>query len=421
MAKLFVDIGPLRRFPAFRSLWIGYAVRQLGAQLTVTTVIYQVFAITHSNLDVGLISLAQLGPAIVAPIIGGAIADAIDRRKLLSITAVLIAVCTVGLALNSIGGHPMLWPMFLCSAATWGLAGIDAPTRTAVMMTLVDRESILSTIVLRQLLAQVSLVAGPAFAGLLIAIFSRSLSIVYWIDVASTVAALQAVLRLPALRPTDGGRKFSIGSIVEGFRFVKSREVIGACFIADLNAMVLGMPVSLFPYMAFVHFHGGPKSFGLLTAAPAVGALLGAIISGWTNTVKFTGRAVLLAIALWSVAIIGFGIAPWLWLGVITLVIAGWADAVSALFRSTILQLEVPDRLRGRVSSLQSAVVQSGPRLGNTEAGVVAALANAQISIVTGGLGCLIGILIIARLMPRFSTYNMESATGLDEIATASS
>lgn len=415
MSRFFIDLGPLRRFPYFRMLWTGYAVRQLGAQLTTTTVIYQIFVLTHSNLDVGLLSLVQLGPSLLFPIVGGAIADAVDRRKLLAVMAVLLALCPLGLALNSTGGHPALWVIFVLSGASSGFAGIDGPTRTAVTMNLVDRESIVGANVLRSLLADISSIAGPGIAGVLIALFHGRVAQVYWIDVGSTAIALQAVVRLPPLLPGSGGRKFSLNSIAEGFRYIQSRQVIQGCFVADIIATTLGEPVSLFPYMALMHFHGGAMAFGLLSAGPAIGAGLGGLVSGWTGRVRRQGRAVLVAVAIWGAAIVLFGFAPWLWLGIIAIALAGWADATSVVFRSTILQLEVPDRLRGRLSSIETAVVTSAPRLGNAEGGLVAAVSSAPIAIYTGGLACIVGIAIMAKLMPRFATYDIASATGLDK------
>ena len=416
VSRHFVDITPLRRFPQYRRLWTGYAVRQLGAQLTVTTVIYQVYTITHSNLAVGYISLAQLFPAVLAPMVGGAIADAMDRRKLLVITAVLMALCAVGLALNSLGTHPMLWPLYVLSGASWGLNGIDGPTRTAVQMALVDKESFVAANVLRQLLQQISLVAGPSVAGLLIAALSPHLDWVYWIDVISTLGALQAVLRLDPLPPQGGGRRFSLSSIQEGFAFLRGRRIIQACFYADLNATILGLPTSLFPYMAFTHFHGGAKTYGLLMAAPGIGALLGSVLSGWTARVMHQGRAVLLAIGIWGAALAAFGVVPWLGAGVVLVGIAGWADVISATFRNTIIQVETPDQLRGRLTSISSSVVQGGPRLGNLEAGLVAAVSSAPISIVSGGLGCVAGAFLLARFIPQFSKYSLATAVHEEKI-----
>jgi len=405
-ASIFVDLGPLRRFPDFRRLWVGFGLRQFGTWLTVTTVVYQVFILTRSNVAVGLISVAQVVPGVITPVFGGAIVDAVDRRRLLVVTALLLSVSSVALALNALGGHPALWPLYVCSGATWALTGIDTPTRTAVLITLVDRDSYIAANVLRQALSQLGQVAGPAIAGVLIATFSHDIAAVYWIDVAVTLAATRSVLRLPALGAAGG--RFSLSSIAEGFAFLKRRQVIQACFLADINATLLGLPTSLFPYMAFVHFHGGARTFGLLTASPGIGALLGATVSGWTQRVRYQGRAVLIAVVVWGLAIAAFGFVPWLAAGVALLAIAGWGNAVSAVMRNTILQAETPNRLRGRLTSLQSISVQIG-RLGNAEAGFVAALSNAQLSIVSGGLGCILGVLAIARFMPAYARYRLDA------------
>jgi MFS family permease len=336
-----------------------------------------------------------------------------DRRKLLFITAVLIALTTTGLAVNCLSNHSSLLALYLCSAVTWGLNGIDTPTRTAVLVTLVDRDSYIPANVLRQSLNQITMVAGPAMAGVLIAVFSHDIDIVYWIDVVSTLAALFFVLRLPPL-PAVHGTKFGLASVKEGFTFLRGRRVVQACFITDINATLLGLPTSLFPYMAAVHYHGGAMTFGLLTAAPGIGAVIGGLVSGWTVHVRYQGRAVLIAVVFWGFAIAGFGVVPWLWLGVILLAIAGWANAVSALMRNTSIQVETPDRLRGRLTGLQSISVQMG-KLGNAEAGLVATLSSAQISIVSGGLGCVLGVIAVARFIPSYARYRLDSKEGSSE------
>jgi MFS family permease len=414
VAKLFIDTGPLRRSRAFRRLWTGYVFRQLGAELTATAVIYQTYVITHSNLDVGLVSLAQLGPAFCVPIVSGAITDAVDRRKVLVVTAVMIGGTTAGLAINAASSHPALWPVYLCAAVIQGLNSVDSPARAAVIPQIVDRDSLVAANALAQLLWQLSSMVGPGIAGVLIAGTHGDISLVYWIDVGSTVMALQAVIRLPAMRPSEGGRRFSLSSIAEGFRFLSGKQVIQGCLWADWLATVLGEPVSLFPYMALVRFHGGPQAFGLLTAAPAIGAALGSLLSGWATRVRRPGRAVLYALLAWGAAIVAFGVSPWLWLGVVTVALAGWADAVSVLFRTTIMQLEVPDRLRGRLFSIQAAVVVSGPRLGNVEGGFVAAASSAPLAIVVGGIGCLVAAAGLNWRMPGLARYELDTPGELE-------
>jgi MFS family permease len=410
--RVLANVAPLRH-PHFRRLWLGYLVSQTGSQLTVVAVAYQVFQVTHSSLDVGLVSLAQVAPAIVGPVLAGPLADAVDRRKLLLVIQVLLACASAGLAVNAMSPVPALWPLYLLPALIAGLAGADNPTRVALMMNLVDRDAYVSANVLRQSVQQVALVAGPAIGGILLA--ASGARVVYWADVASFGASIAALLRLGRTPPVDGATRFGLEAIVEGFRFLRGRQAIQGCFVADLNATILGMPTALFPAIGLLSFHGGARAVGYLYAAPGVGALLGTVLSGWAVAVRRPGRAVVLAIAAWGVAITAFGLVPWLGLGLVLLAIAGAADVISAIFRSTILQLEAPDRLRGRLSSIQTAVVTTGPRLGNAEAGLVAGLSSAQVSVVSGGLGCLVGIAVIGKLMPAFLNYRIAPAVTTDE------
>jgi MFS family permease len=387
--RLLIDLGPLRQSQAFRRLWGGYLVTTLGSQLTVVAIPYQVFKLTHSSLDVGLVGLAQITPVLAGSLFGGSIADAVDRRRLLLVTQLSLAACSVGLALNSSGGHPALWPLYALSALGSGVASIDTPTRSAVLATLVGRPMFASANALWQLLFP-----------------------------ATFAVSFLAVASLPALRPPGGGTRFGLRSIAEGLRYLKGRPVLQGTFVVDLNAMVLGMPRALFPALALVRFHGGAATVGLLYAAPGAGALIGALLTGWVVMVRKQGWAVLIAVAVWGAAIAAFGLAPWLAVALVLLALAGAADVVSAVFRGTILQLEAPESLRGRLSSVHTAVVTGGPRLGDFEAGAVAAVSTPQISVVSGGLGCLVGVGIVAWLMPRFARYDTTDTEGLGAPST---
>jgi MFS family permease len=305
----------------------------------------------------------------------------------------------------------VLWPLYALSALGSGVASIDSPTRSAVLATLVGRPMFASANALWQLLFQVGQVAGPALAGLLLG--QVGIASVYWIDAGTFAVSLLAVASLPALRPPGGGTRFGLRSIAEGLRYLKGRPVLQGTFVVDLNAMVLGMPRALFPALALVRFHGGAATVGLLYAAPGAGALVGALLTGWVVMVRKQGRAVLIAVAIWGAAIAAFGLVPWLAAALVLLGLAGAADVVSAVFRGTILQLEAPESLRGRLSSVHTAVVTGGPRLGDFEAGAVAAVSTPQISVVSGGLGCLVGVGLVAWLMPRFSRYDTAEAEGL--------
>jgi MFS family permease len=373
----------------------------------VVAIPYQVFRLTHSSLDVGLIGLAQIVPVLGGSLFGGSIADAVDRRLLMIITQLSLAACSIGLAVNSFGGHPALWPLYALSALSSGIASVDSPARSAVLATLVGRKMFASASALWQLLFQVGQVAGPAVAGLLLG--QVGIDSVYWIDAATFAVSLAAVVSLPSLRPPGGGTRFGMRSIAEGLRYLKGRPVLQGTFVIDLNAMVLGMPRALFPALAFARFHGGPATVGLLYAAPGAGALIGALLTGWVSAVARQGRAVLVAVFIWGAAIAAFGVVPFLALALAMLAIAGAADVISAVFRNTILQLESPEALRGRLSSVHSAVVTGGPRLGDFEAGVVATLSTPQVSVVSGGLGCLVGVGLVSLLMPRFANYDTRN------------
>jgi len=405
-AGYFVDISPMRRFRDFRRLWFGLVLAQIGAQLGIVAASYQVYRITGSSLDVGFISLVQLVPSLFGSLIGGSIADAMDRKKLLIITETSMALCTAGLAFNARGPHPSLVMIFLLAGLSAGFSGVDGPTRSAMLMATVDRDSFVAANTLRQLMIQVAVIVGPAISGLLLA--PIGVAGVYWLNTGAFALTALAVTTLNASPPVGGGTRFGWSSVSEGFAFLRGRQALQACFVADLNATILGMPTSLFPALGLIHFHGGPSAVGFLYTAPGVGALVATVISGWTNHVRRPGRAVVIAITIWAIAITAFGLVPDLALALVFLGVAGAADVISAVFRGAIVQLEAPDELRGRISAIQLAVVSSGPRLGNLEAGGVAQAFSAQISVVSGGLGALFGIFVISRLMPRFLSYEIS-------------
>ncbi|MBO0692457.1 MAG: MFS transporter [Acidimicrobiaceae bacterium] len=403
---LLVDIGPLRRFPQFRRLWMGYVVTLLGSQLTIVAVAYQVYVITGSSLDVGFISLVQLGPQLVGSVVGGAFADAVDRRYVLIVCQLSMAVSSVGLLLNAFSSDPQLWVVYVCAAVTAGFNGADSPTRLAMQANLVPREDFATANTIRQLLQQVSYIAGPGIGGLLIA--SVGLKSVFATDVASFFVAIAAVVSMKALPPTGGGRRFGVKSIQEGFAYLKGRQVIQGCFVADLNATIFGQPTALYPALALHHFHGGAKTLGLLYIGTNIGSLAMAFLSGWTSRIRRQGVAVLVAITIWGAAIACFGLVSSLALAVVLLAFAGAADVISAVFRNTIIQAVVPDSLRGRLSAINIAVINGGPRLGNVEAGFAAGIST-EFSVVSGGLICMLGALVQARAMPKFRDFTFDS------------
>ena len=398
--RITVDLAPLRESRDFRLLFAGLLVSSLGNQLTTVAIPFQVYALTRSSLQVGLVSLAQLVPLIVGSLIGGTVGDVVDRRTLIAVTAAANCLAAAGLVLNSLAAHPSLLVIYLVSALAAGLTGFASPARNAAIPMLVSPRHLVAAYSFNQIVFQLAVIVGPLIAGLLIA--SAGIAWTYGIDAASFVVMALAALAMRPLPPEGGGQRAGIRSILDGFSFLRGRQVLQGVYLIDLNAMIFGMPRALFPAMAATVFHVGPTGLGMLYAAPAIGGLLGASTTGWVESIVRRGRAVVVAVALWGVAITIFGFTSTLGVALGALAIAGWADVISAVLRNTILQSSIPDDMRSRLSSFQMAVVQGGPRLGDTEAGAVAALTSTEFSVISGGLACIVGAGVVARLLPRF-------------------
>ncbi|MEZ5247311.1 MAG: MFS transporter [Acidimicrobiales bacterium] len=402
--KLLTDTAPLRESRQFRLLFIGRTISVAGSQFTVVAAPFQVFDITDSTLMVGLLALAQLPPLLVASFLGGTLADAFDRRRILIVTQLLLALASVGLALNATLAEPQLWVVFVLTSVIAALSGIDSPTRTAVVPTLVTPAQLPSALALNQLSYQIALVVGPALAGLVI---TQSIAAAYWVDVVTFSAGLVALLLMLPMVPLGGGTPPGWRSAVAGWRYLRSQPAVEGAFVIDLNAMVFGMPRTLFPELATRVFNA-PGAVGLLYAAPAVGAFIGAATSGWINRIDRQGKGVLVSVILWGGSIALFGFSPWLWLALVLLAVAGWADVISAVMRNTIIMLTVPDELRGRLSALHIANVTGGPRLGDVESGAVAAATSVRVSAWSGGLACVLGVGVVARAYPALRGWRLS-------------
>jgi MFS family permease len=411
-----IDLAPLRRSRDLRLLVFGELVSVLGTQLATVAVPYQVYQLTHSSLDVGLVSLAQLFPLIGGALLGGSVVDAMDRRRLLMVAQVLMAGCSAGLAVNADLGTS-LWPLFVLPALAAGFSGLDDAGRGAIVPNLVQRSEMPTANAIFQSLFQFGLVVGPAVAGLLLA--GAGVRFVYWLDVASFGAAMLAAFLISPQPPPAGasGHRPGLRSIIEGLGFVRGRQTIQGAYLIDINAMVFGMPRALFPALATTLFGGGASTLGFLYAAPGAGALVGALTTGWVSRIRRQGLAVIIAVLTWGVAITCFGLVSWLPGALALLAVAGWADVISAVFRNTIIQLSVPDALRGRLSGLQIAVVAGGPRIGDLEAGAVAAAFGDTVSVVSGGLACIAGALVLARLLPGFRQQRTPEPFGVSGLS----
>jgi MFS family permease len=405
--RLAIDLGPLRRHPAFRRLFVGQTISTFGSEISAVAAPFQLYELTHSTLQVGLLSLCELVPLLTLSIVGGAIADAIDRRRLLLWTEALLAIVSAGLALNASLEQPRVWALYVLATLSMCIFSFGVAGMTTVIPRLVEPEELAAANAIESLYSSSTSVGGPAIGGILIA--AAGISGAFWIDAGTFAASLWSIWMLPKLPPAHDADRPSLRSIAEGFRFVVSKKVLLGMFLTDSNAMVFGMPRALFPALA-KKFGGGATVVGLLYAAPYAGALLASLLSGWIGHVRRQGLVVAVAAGLWGVFIVAFGFAGSLWLALLLLAGAGAADNVSAVMRQTILFSVTPDRMRGRVSGIEFAQVASTPALGNLEAGVVASLTSLRFSIVSGGVLCVVGTLVIAALFPAFVRYDAREA-----------
>jgi len=407
LRRLAVDLGPLRRYPAFRRLFIGQTISTFGSEIAAVAAPYQLYSLTHSTLQVGLLSLCELFPLLTLTIAGGAIADAVDRRRLLLITETLLALVALGFAFNAAIPHPRVWAIYVLVTLAMSFFSLGVAGMNTVIPRLVEPHELLTANAIENVYGSMTSVAGPALGGALIALLG--LTGAYVLDAATFIASLWSVWRLPTMAPAHDAERPSLQTIKEGFRFVKRKPVLLGMFLVDSNAMVFGMPRALFPALALKRFHGGAGILGLMYAAPYAGALAASVLSGWIRDVRRQGLVVAIAAALWGLAIAAFGFAESLWLALLLLAAAGAADNVSAVLRGTILWTVTPDQLRGRVSGIEFAQVAATPALGNVEAGLVASLTSLRFSIVSGGLACFLGTFVVVLAVPAFIRYDTRA------------
>lgn len=420
LAGISVDLGSLRESKAFRRLSAGQLVSLVGRQITIVAVPYQVYVLTRSPVLVGLLGLAQAVPLITVSLLAGGVADRVDRRHLLLVTQALLGGCSVLLLAGALNHFPVFF-VFTVVAAAASVAALDSPTRTAIIPNIVSPERLTGALSINIAMFQTTLVAGPALGGIVIA--HLGLAGAYLVDVASFTAALLAVWLLPPQPPQSTRRDSPLVALRRGWRFVRRQPVILGGFAMDLSAMVFGLPRALFPVLAATTFGIGAQGLGLLYAAPGAGAVVAALCSGPVSRSARLGRVVVVAIALWAAAIIAFGFVTALWVGLILLAVAGGADALSAVCRTTIMQTLTPDELRGRLTAVYFMVVVGGPFIGDLEAGVVAGVTSPRLSVVSGGIMCLVGLLVAAVLFPEVWRYRSDPTAAVptlsDDAATA--
>jgi MFS family permease len=406
LRSLAVDITPLRVSRDFRRLWLGLLASTFGSQFTIVATYVQVFRLTGSVVAVGVIGLVGFVSLVIGTLAGSTFLDAFDRRKILIGAQLGYAVSSGTLLLGALAGRPPIGLIYAAVAGIAATSAIDGPTRNAMTPRLIERQLLPAAAALNQLTWNGAGLVGPALAGVVVA--KLGFPWAYAIDLASIGLLLLASISVRPMPPEEG-EQVTVGwrAVREGFAFLRGRRVLQSTFLVDIIAMVFGMPRALFPVLALTQFHRGETVVGLLFAAPAVGAFVGAATTGWVGRVRHQGLAVIWAVVVWGAGITAFGlVGSHVWLGLFFLAVAGAADVISAVFRNTILQLTIPERLRGRLFGIHILVVTGGPRLGDLEAGLVAAAFSPTVSVVSGGLLCIAGTALLAMLVPEFRRYH---------------
>jgi MFS family permease len=400
-----IDLTPLRISRDFRRLFVGQAISEFGTQMAFVAVQYHVYRLTGSTAMVGLLALVEVIPLVVLPIVGGAIADAFERRRLLIVAQALTAVLSAALAVNAFLPDPKVWVYFLFTFLSVSAYSLYSPAFRAWPARLLTPDLYTSATALEVVYYQTAALIGPVLAGVLIATVG-----VQWAYILDAVSYLSVVIALAGMAPslpTAPGR-LAIGwsSIRDGFRLLRRNQILQGSFLIDLNAMIFGIPVALYPAFVLTVLNASPAVLGLLYAAEALGSLLVALLSGRAKHVRRQGLVTIVACMCWGVGVIGFGLSPTLWLALLFVLAASAADMVSGLYRDAIVKTVTPDEMRGRLEGIGLAVWGTGPSIGNAEAGFVAALTDIRTSIVSGGLACIVGAGVLAVILPRYRRYD---------------
>jgi hypothetical protein len=404
-AGLRPDLSPLRGSGQFRLLFAGQAAGQFAAVMTFVAMPYQAYQLSHSSLVVGLLSVAELVPLLVSAILGGVLADAIERRVLITSAQGCLCLGSAALVVNALAWR-QLWVLFLLSVLLTTASGLQRPSQEVLVPRLVARDDLSAAAALSGLSGNIASVAGPLLTGLIIA--AAGLPAAYTADGAAAAAAL---VIFAAMRPNppgpDAGRP-SLGGTLGGLRYARSRPELMGTYLIDIGAMLFGAPYALFPQIAAGL--GGPAVLGLLYAAPAVGGMIVSLTSRWTRHVHRHGRAIALSVAGWGAALTAFGFAPSMGLAVAALAAAGAADMVSGLFRMTMWNQTIPARLRGRLAGIELVSYSTGEPAGNFEAGLVASLTGSvRVAVVSGGLLSIAGAVLVAAALPALWRYDARA------------
>ncbi|GAA4241575.1 MFS transporter [Actinomadura meridiana] len=407
---LAIDTRPLAH-PAFRRLWLGQGVSFVGFQVTAVAVPVQVYKMTGSSFWVGVLGFVNLVPLVVFGLWGGAVADHMDRRRLLLASSLVMWAATLLLLAQALLGLDSLGLIMAVVAVQAVGFAVSSPARSAIIPRLLDTPLVPAANTLNFTVLQGAALAGPLFAGVILARWDYGVA--YALDAVLFTVAMYAALRLPAMPPLgDVTGSPGLRSVFDGLRYLAGQPVLMMSFVVDIIAMAIAMPRALFPEVAETRF-GGEGAVGYLFASIAIGAVLGGLSSGWIGRVRRQGVALIVSIVVWGLAVAAAGLSGRLWLVVVLLAVGGAADLVSAVFRQSMLQTYAPDEMRGRLQGVFTVVVAGGPRLGDVRAGATASVAGATASWVGGGLACAVLVVVAGFAVPALLRYDTRVAEGV--------
>jgi MFS family permease len=406
-----IDVAPLQSSPVVRRLWIGLTFSGFGSQMTLIAVMFQIWQMTGSTVWTGAVGLAQAIPIIAFGLFAGSVIDRVDRRKFYLIMTSGQAACSIVLAVQGFFGHlPVIAVLLLVAVQSCFVAGGGPASRTFIPR-LLSKDQLAAGLALNLIAFQGAMLLGPALGGLVLGWLG--VGGCYLIDAITFVLAFYGAFGLPQMRPEGDLSRPGVHGVLDGLAFLVRNRVVRAALLTDLAAMVLSMPISLFPLINAEHFGDNPRTLGLFLSAIAVGGVVASVFSRAFTRLARPGLVMLGGSAVWGAALALFGLSPNPWVGLAFLVLAGAADTVSVVSRGTIVQLHTPDALRGRVAAAEQIVGQAGPDVGNMRGGLVAGATSGMAALVSGGLLCVTAVVLVGATTPGLRRYS-TTASGED-------
>lgn len=406
-----MDITPLRESRDFRIVFSSGLITFLGSMITYVALPFQVAQMTGSFIAVGFIGLVELIPLVIFGLYGGALADLVDRRVMLLATEIAFGLLVTILLVNALVPSPHLWVLYLVAMLLAVVDGLQRPSLDAMIPRIVAHDQLAAAAALTALRYQLGTIIGPAIGGILIS--TGGLAAAYGVDVVTFVVSVTLLWRLRRIKVDEAkAERATLRHVTEGMRYAWSRKDLMGTYAVDLIAMIFAFPYTLFPFLAADL--DAPWALGLLYSAGAIGSLVVTLTSGWTSSVHRHGRAIVIAAALWGLGIALVGVTSSLWLVLLLLAIAGGADMVSGIFRTTMWNQTIPDEVRGRMAGIELLSYSIGPLLGQVRSSAAASLTSLRMSFISGGVLCIVGVAVAAFTLP--SLWNYDDQTNVDAV-----